>query len=185
MPTDTLERFREKKRQLGGAAVSERKKRLEQLQEDLRAATEELRNALETDIANALALADAAAGVWEAAWKAAVGVGAVNRGAEGQTLRGVLEDSGEAIGEAPRRAHGQAHWFDPPLARLDELDARVHDFPSWARECLARWDLLGRRAAALDPERVARARAAYARGEHEALDDVLSRVEAGGPWVKE
>jgi len=209
MPTDTLQRFREKKLKLGGAArvkrqgelleemradavavialaskiriVSERKKPVEQLLAEMRAASEELRAALEGEIATAISLADEAARIWEAA----VGDSASNRASEAETLRGVLGDAEQALREAFRGAQEHAHIFERPLARLDELEVKAAEFPLWARECLARWEMLDRPAPTLDPERVARAQAAYARGEHEDMDGVLSRVQAGGAWLKE
>ncbi len=213
MPSDTLQSFREQKQKLDGAErmkrqgelleemradavavialaskiriVSERKKRLEQLLEEMRAAAEELRAAIEAEIATVIALADEAARIWEPAWDAAVGDPARDRANEGEILRGVLGDAEQALRGALRGAQEHAHMFERPLARLDELEARAAEFPLWARECLARWEMLDRPVPPLDPERVARAQAAYERGEHEEMDDVLSRVQAGGPWLKE
>jgi hypothetical protein len=214
MPTDTLKRFREEALRRGGAERKKRQgellegiradgvalialasaisspivsktKRLEQLLEEIRAAAEELRAATEAHVAAVLALADMAAGVWEERWKAALRDPAVDRAEGAEILQWVLEDAGEVLQEALQWAQQQAHMSERPLARLDELKARAAEFPLWARECLARWEMLGRPAPPLDPERIARAQAAFARGEHEGVDDVLSRVQAGGPWVKE
>jgi hypothetical protein len=213
MPTDTLKRFREEALKLGGtertkrrgellgkiredavavialasetAIALEKKKSLEQLLEEIRAAAEGMRAETEATITGALALADTAAGVWEEMWEAALGDPAMSRTKETEILRWVLEDAGRLLREGLLWAQRLAHLVARPLARLDELESRAAEFPLWARECLARWKMLGRPAPPLDPERIARAQAAYARGEHEAVDDVLSRVQAGGPWVKE
>jgi hypothetical protein len=96
----------------------------------------------------------------------------------------VLGDAEQALRVALSRAEEDSPMFQRPPARLDELRARAEEFPLWARECLARWGMLDRPAPTLDSERVARAQVAYARGDHEDMDDVLSRVQAGGPWVK-
>lgn len=213
MATDTLKRFREQALRLGGddrknrrrellekiridavavialasetVIVSTTTKRLEQLLDEIRDAAEEVRAKTEASIASVLALADEAARIWDEMWEAALGNPAVDRGKEPEILPWVLQDAEQALREALRWAQEHAHLFKRPLARLAELEARAADFPLWARECLARWEMLDRPAPPLDPERIARAQAAYARGEHEDVDDVLSRVQAGGPWVKD
>src|SRR5262245_30496760 len=213
MATDTLKRFREEVLRLGSAARKRRQgelleairadavavialasetaagsakeKRLEQLLEEIRAAAEELRAATEAHIAAVLGLAEKAARVWWTMWEAALRVPSLDRATEAERLRLVLEETEQTLREALSQAQEHAQLFERPLARLDELEARAAEFPLWARECLARWEMLDRPAPPLDPERVARAQSAYERGEHEDLDDVLSRVEAGGPWVEE
>jgi hypothetical protein len=212
MPTDTLKRYREEVLKLGGAERKKRlgelqgeirvaalalialasetpvvseMKRLEQLLEAIRAAAEEMRGETEALIAAALKLTDEAARVWEGMWKAALGGVVEDRAKETELLRWVLEDAGQSLQEVFRWVQAHARLIERPLARLDELEARAAEFPIWVRECLARWEMLDRPAPPLDPERIARAHAAYARGEHEDVDDVLSRVKGGGPWVKE
>jgi hypothetical protein len=151
----------------------------------MQAAAEELRTAIESEIDTVMPLADEAVRIWEAQWEAALGNPALDRSKETETLRGVLAEAEQALREALRGAEEHAHMFERPLARLDDLKERAAEFSLWARECLARWEMLAQPAPTLDYERIARAQAAYARGEHEDLDDVLSRVQAGGPWVKE
>jgi hypothetical protein len=211
MPTDTLQRFREETRRLRGAeakprgdlldqiqagalafasasksyVISKGKKRLEQLLEQIRTAAEEFRVATESHIAGVLALADEAARIWEARWETALRNPNKDRSTEAEMLQWVLEDAGQALLEALRDAREYAPMFERPLARHDELEARAAEFPLWTRERLAHWEMLGLPAATLDPERIARAQAAYARGDHEELADVLSRVQAGGSWVRE
>ncbi len=166
---------------IAAETVAKKKKHLEQLLEDIRAAAENLRSTTEAYIAAVLALADQAVRIWEAMWEAAGRDPAMDRAKEVETLRWVLQDAGQALQEAVRRAG----MFERPLARLDELQARAAAFPLWTQECLTRWEMLACSAPSLDPERVARAQAAYARGDHEELDAVLARVQEGGPWVKE
>jgi hypothetical protein len=214
MPTDTLKRYwdREEALRLGGA---ERKKRLGELQgeiraaavavialaselpavpeakqleellESIRTAAEQMRAEMEALIATALQQADAAAGFWEAVWKAALSEPAKDRVQEADLLRWVLEGTGKTLQEALSWVQGHDRLLKRPLAQSNELEVRAAEFPLWARECLARWEMLDRPALPLDPERIARAHAAYARGEHEGVDDVLSRIKGGGPWVKE
>jgi hypothetical protein len=211
MPTDTLQRFREESRRLSGAeakprgdlldqiqadalafasapksyVISKGKKRLQQLLELVGTAAEEFRAATERHIADVLALADEAVRIWEARWGAALENPDKDRAAEAEMLQWVLEDAGQALKEALRNAQEYAPLFERPLARLDELENRAAEFPLWARERLARWEMLDLAAPALDPGRIARAQAAYAQGDHEELADVLARVQAGGAWVRE
>jgi len=213
MPTDTLERFREETRKLGNgetkkrqgellekiradalalialaseiSIVSEKKNRLEQLLDAIRAAVEEMKATTEAQIAAVLALAEEATRIWEAMWAEALGDPATDRAKVTTVLRWVLEAAEQTLREALRRSQELADRFERPPARLDELASRVAEFPLWARECLARWEMLDCPAPPLDSERVARAQAACSRGECEDVEEVLSRVEAGGPWVKE
>jgi hypothetical protein len=211
MPTDTLQRFREETRRLRSAkakprgdlldqiqadalafasasksyVISKGKNRLEQMLEQIRTAAEEVRVATERHIAGALALADEAARIWEARWEDALRDPDKDRATEAEMLQWVLEDAGQVLLEALRDAQEFAPMLERPLARLDELEARTAEFPLWTRERMARWEMLGLPAPTLDPKRIARAQAAYARGDHEELADVLSRVQAGGSWVQE
>lgn len=181
MSTDTLQRFREETRRLRGAEAKPRGDLLEQI----RILAEEFKVATESHIAAVLALADEAARIWEARWEAALRNPAKDRETEAEMLQWVLEDAGQVLLEALREAREYEPMFERPLARLDELEARGAEFPLWARERLARWEMLSLPAPTLDPERIARAQTAYARGDHEELADVLSRVQAGGSWVRE
>jgi hypothetical protein len=211
MPTDALQRFREETRRLRNAeakprgdlldqvqadalafasasksyVISKGRKRLEQLLEQIRTAAEEFRAASERHIAGALALADEATRIWETRWESALRNPEKDRGTEAEMLQWVLEDGGQVLLEALRGAQEYAPMFERPLARIDELEAKAAEFPLWARERLARWEMLGLPAPPLDPERIARAQAAYARGDHEELADVLSRVHTGGSWMRE
>jgi hypothetical protein len=211
MPTDTLTRFREEALAPAGADRKQRagklleeiraaavavialasetviaaEKPLAELLEEIRAAAEELRTPTEQQIAAVLNLADMAANIWEGMWEAALGDLAADRVKDAAVLRWVLQDTGQTLQEALGWARGHARMLERPLARLDELEARAAEFPLWARECLARWEMLDRPAPPLDPERIASAQADYARGEHEGIDELLSRIQAGGPWVKE
>lgn len=213
MSTDTLKRFREQALRVSGAESKKHQrdlrekmradavalialaseivsrstttKRLEQLLDEIRAAADDVRASSEAYIAAVLALADEAARIWDSMLVAALSKAAIDRDKQTKMLRSVLDDAEQALREALRSAREDAHMFERPLARLDELESRTAEFPLWARECLARWEMLDRPAPTLDPERIARAQAAYTRGDHEDLDNVLSRVQAGGPWLTE
>jgi hypothetical protein len=211
--SDTLERFRQAKEQLRaperskhraellkrmrlGAvtlvglsseipAPGEPEQSMAQLLAELSAKAEQLKRAAEENIAMTLAMADNAAELWEATWQSALRNPGEDRAAHTMVLRWVLEETEEELREWLRVIQEDAGRIGRPLARLEELQAKAAEFHLWAQECLARWEMLDEPAPDLDPERVARAQAAYARGEYESLDDVLSRVEEGGPWVKE
>jgi len=213
MATDTLERFGEQKLKLIGPETTKRpsellakilsdalelaalagktsfivskRNRLKELLEDIRVASEEMREAIETQIAAVLTLADSAVRVWEEMWRAALAGPAGDRAKEMKILRWVLNDAEQTLRDRLAWAQEHADLTGRQLARLDELKAKAAEFPVWARECLARWDMLDRPAPPLDAERIARAKVAYARGEYEDVDHLLSRVAEGGPWVKE
>ena len=172
MPTDTLK-------------IDETKKRLELQLEERQAAANELRAKTEAGIAGVLTLADEAARFWEATWKRAFVERTRDRQQDGEILRSVLKDAEQKLQEVLNCAQQHAHIFQGTLARLDELEDRGADFSLWVRECLARWEMLDHPMPKLDREQIARAQAAYARGECEDVADVLARVLAGGPLVKE
>ena len=160
---------------------TDKAERLERLLDKLRIASEGLRAAYEAEIAAALAMADETVSLWEAFWAEALekpaAVLARELGAVQVELESRLRDFQESLSEIK----AEAHIFERPPARLEELEARTAEFPLWARECLARLEMLGWPAPTLDPERIARTQADYAQGDHEALADVLSRVEAEIP----
>ena len=131
-------------------------------------------NCTESAIAAVLELADRAARVWEEMWETALRDPSKDRTKETEILKRVLDDAGQSLRETLRKARDNAQMYERPLARLDELEARAVEFPLLARECLARWKMLDNPVPPLDPERVARAQAAYARGEYEDMDDVLA-----------
>jgi hypothetical protein len=212
MATNTLKRFREEALKLGDIEMKKRlgeplrviqavavvvvelasetppdsiDKRLKELLDEMRAAAEELRGGTEKHIAAVLTLAEMATRVWESSWEAAFVDPTLDRAKEAEILRWVLDDAGRKLREALRWIRAHAGLFEQPLARLDQLEARAAEFPLWARECLARWEMLSRPAPPLDPARIAGVQAAYSRGEHEEIKDVLTRVQSGGPWVKE
>jgi hypothetical protein len=213
MPTDTLTHFREEARRLPDpegrkrrhellenirtdavalialaseiSIPSENRKPLEQLVKDVQDASEKLRASAEQQIVAALDHAESVVRLWETTWEAALQHPTLDLTEQARNLKGAFENANESLQETLLLTREDNVLFERPLARLDELEARVAEFPLWVRECLARWEMRGRSAPPLDRERIARAQSAYARGEHEGVDEVLSRVEAGGPWVKE
>jgi hypothetical protein len=72
------------------------------------------------------------------------------------------------------------------VARLADLEAAARRTRAWADGVLAAWPDPGAGWPAFDAEGVRQAREGIARGEHgEDLADVLARIQAGGPLVKE
>ncbi len=159
--------------------IVETNKRLDRQLEERRSAAEELRAKTESSIAGVLALTDEAVRIWKAMWEAALAGLTTDRPKETEMLRWALENAGRRLDEVLGWARQDADRFERPLAGFHELEARAAEFSLWARECLARWQMLDQPAPTLDRDRVARAQAAYARGEHEDLREVLSRVQAG------
>jgi hypothetical protein len=212
MPAPLLKRFREETLRLGGAETQRRQgellkkirasgaavvssvpetdvvsemKRLAELLEELRATAEEFKDETEGLIVTALELAEIAARVWEETWEAALRGPDQDRTEKGEILRWVLDDTGHRLRETLGWTQAYSGIIGRPLARLDELEARAARYPLWVRECLARWEMLGRPRKPLNRDRIAQSQAAYARGEGEPVSDVIARVEQGGPLVKE
>ena len=72
------------------------------------------------------------------------------------------------------------------VARLADLEAAARRTRAWADGVLAAWPDPDAGWPAFDAEGVRQAREGIARGEHgEDLADVLARIQAGGPLVKE
>jgi hypothetical protein len=71
------------------------------------------------------------------------------------------------------------------VAGLTELEGTLPEFAAWAERVRAAWPRPSRCRSPLDREQIAQARAALDRGEGEDLADILARLAAGGPLVKE
>jgi hypothetical protein len=122
---------------------------------------------------------------WDHVWRLALAGKVPNRRERGVKLRSLLERSHRILGRSLAAARHYAGLSGRQVARLSELEEQARAFPLWVEECLARWAMLDRPRKPLDPERIARSQAAYARGEREAVSDVIARLEQGGPLVKE
>ncbi|MBL8793391.1 MAG: hypothetical protein JNM56_05785 [Planctomycetia bacterium] len=131
-----------------------------------------------------LALRQALTRFWDYYWTAALQGKVSERRQEGEKLRSLLEQGAASLARAAAVAR-QGAAEGQELARLVLLEEQSQAFPRWIEECLARWELLDRPRQALNRERTARARAAFARGECEAATDILARLHQGGPLVQE
>lgn len=103
----------------------------------------------------------------------------------GAKLLSLLEWGGRLIRRGAGIARAYADLSGHEVARLAQFEEQSKAFPLWVKECSARWDMLGRPHKPLQRERIAESQAAYARGEGEPVSDVITRLEQGGPLVKE
>jgi hypothetical protein len=175
MPTEAI-RVREEAARLG--ARGER----QQIGELLGRA----RASAENYIDAALAQTARARAVWDREWRDALGAGGIGRpdaarAETGAALKGMLGLVESYLNDASLMAHEYGGGFRPPLARLDELASALAEFPVWAAERLARWEMLDEPVPPLDPEALARHRAALERGEFESIDEVLARLPSAPP----
>jgi hypothetical protein len=86
------------------------------------------------------------------------------------------------LAETARTASGQA---GRDVAGLAELEGALPEWRTWVERALAAWPRPAQCRSPVDPERIARAREALDRGEGEDIEDILARLAAGGPLVKE
>lgn len=108
-----------------------------------------------------------------------------DRDIRGATLRRLLEKAGSAFREAAAVARGLADRAGRNVARLEKFERQVEEFPAWVEECMLYWEMLGRPQKPLNRDQVARSREAFRRGECEEAGEILARLKAGGPLVKE
>ena len=97
----------------------------------------------------------------------------------------LLERGSRIIRRGAEIARAYADLSGHEVARLAQFEEQSKAFPLWVKECMARWEMLGRSRRPLNRERIAESQAAYDRGEGEAVADVVARLEQGGPLVKE
>jgi hypothetical protein len=86
----------------------------------------------------------------------------------------VIRDAGEIARRTGRDVVG-----------LEELANGLAEFKTWAERVRAAWPRPSRCRSAPDREQIARARAEIAAGNCEDLADILARLAAGGPLVRE
>lgn len=108
-----------------------------------------------------------------------------DRADRGAKLRALLEKAGSALREAAIVARALADRAGRPVARLDKFERQVDEFPSWVEECMLSWEMLGHPRKPLDRDQIARSQEAFRRGEYEDVGDILARLKAGGPLIKE
>ena len=82
-------------------------------------------------------------------------------------------------------ARAYADLSGDEVARLAQFEEQSKAFPLWVKECIARWEMLGRPRRPLNRQRIAESQAAYQRGEGEPVSETIARLEQGGPLVKE
>lgn len=123
--------------------------------------------------------------LWDYHWTMAL-VGKIpDRRTHGAKLEALLKRASRLLNRGAKIAHAYAESSRSEVARLAQFEEQCREFPVWVEERMACWELLDRPRAPHDPERVARSRAAFERGECELASDILARLEQGGPLVKE
>ncbi len=174
---------------------------LDRLQEDKLQALEELLDSYQSatptagaDEAAAIAdfFVDEGIGVrqsslrlWDHHWSRAL-AGKIQDWPEcGEKLRTLLERASRVFRRGAEIARAYANLSGHEVARLAQFEQQSGAFPLWVKECMARWEMLGRPRKPLNRERIAKSQAAYERGEGEAVADVVARLNQGGPLVKE
>lgn len=123
--------------------------------------------------------------LWDYHWTAALEGKVPNRQERGATLRSLLERGGRLLSRHAVVARAYADLSGRDVARLAQFEEQSRAFPLWVEECMARWELLDRPRKPLDRERIARAQAAFERGECELVSDIIARLEKGGPLLQE
>jgi hypothetical protein len=123
--------------------------------------------------------------LWEHHWARALAGKIPDRNERGSKLRALLERGGRIIRRGAEIARAYADASGREVARLSQFEEQSREFPLWVKECMARWEMLGRPRKPLRPEQIAQAQAAYQRGEGEPVAEVIARLEQGGPLVRE
>jgi hypothetical protein len=123
--------------------------------------------------------------LWDYHWTMAVAGQVVNPREHRKSLGSLLERGGRALARVAVKARTYADRSGREIARLAQLEEQAAAFPLWVQECMARLEILEQPLKPLDREKIDRLRAACARGECEDVGDILARVKAGGPLVKE
>jgi len=123
--------------------------------------------------------------LWDYHWTMALAGAVSDRQKDGAKLRSLLERGGQALARGASVARSYADLSGRKVARLSQFEEQAREFSLWAKECLARWELLDRPRKPLNRERLARSQAAYESGECEDVADIIARLEQGGPLEKE
>ena len=123
--------------------------------------------------------------LWDHHWTRALAGKIPDRQERGAKLLSLLERSGRVICRGAEIARAYADFSGHEVARLAQFEEQSKAFSLWVKECMARWEMLGRPHKPLNRERIAKSQAAYERGEGEPVSDVVARLEQGGPLVKE
>jgi hypothetical protein len=123
--------------------------------------------------------------LWDYHWKRALAGKVPDRREYGTQLLALLDRGGRVIRRGAALARAYAEKSGQEVARLAQFEEQSSAFALWVKECIARWEMLGRPRMPLHRERIADSQAAYERGEGELVSEVVARLEQGGPLVKE
>jgi hypothetical protein len=122
---------------------------------------------------------------WDYYWTAALAGRIPDRQKAGAKIRSFLERGAASLTRAAAVAREGANLSGHEVARLAQFEEQSQGFLLWVQECLARWEMMDRPHKPLDRERVARAQAAFERGECESAADILARLDKGGRVLQE
>ncbi len=113
---------------------------------------------------------------WDYRWGTALSGAVKDLREEGTALRLLLTRGGDALKAAAAVARTLIDGSGRDVARLAAFEEQARSFPEWAEECLAKWEMLGRPRKPLEHEKIARSRAAFARGECEDPSTLVQRL---------
>ena len=155
--------------------------------DSLAAMTDEETQAAVADfyISEGMGLRESAMRLWEHNWYGALDGRISDRKDRGAELRASLEQSQRLLQRYAQKARELTRHSGEGEDRLAEFEEQCKSFRDWIEECMAKWELLDQPRKPLDREMVERSRQAFLRGEYEQIEDILARVKAGGPLVKE
>jgi hypothetical protein len=123
--------------------------------------------------------------LWDYYWTRALAGKVPDRAERGAKLLSLLERGARIIRRGAAIARSYADFSGHEVARLAQFEQQSKAFPTWVKECAARWAMLDEPRKPLSRERIAESAAAYERGESESVADVIARLEQGGPLVKD
>jgi hypothetical protein len=136
-------------------------------------------------VAHCLRLAKDSRQLWESTWARAEAGHVHDFDKMGELLDDVLDRCALVQQEVAVGVKTLATHLGIEIAGLAELESALPAFQAWSRKALSAWPRPARFRPKFDAAKLARSREQAARGEHEAIEDVLARVEAGGPLVAE
>jgi hypothetical protein len=142
-------------------------------------------SAAEAIVLDCSALPELIKHVWGLFWKEAEAGRVQDFDATGAILDEILGVTESALQHAIDAARSAGEREGRTVAGLTELEEQATAFADWSARAKAAWPRPSKFRPPLDRERIARAYAALDRGEGEDTAEIIARLEAGGPLVKE
>ena len=123
--------------------------------------------------------------LWHYHWMMAIGGKIPDRREHGAKLEALLKRASRLLERNAAIARTYADLSGCEVARLAQFEEQCKEFPVWVEERMACWELLDSPRKPYDHEMAARTREVIARGEYEYVEDIIARLEKGGPLVQE